>query len=150
MTEREGGRPTGSSGERRGLCCWQEVTGGDTSEPILGFVGDLFASLGPDSLGAMAWLLGHELAHYYKDHHWSGDFGNGLADLPVGRTLKALSNQQKKRVEIETEADYFGGFSGYVAGYNTFGIMPRALERLYTAYELDAELPGYPSLSDRT
>ena len=110
---------------------------------------DLLASLGPDSLEAMAWLLGHELAHYYKDHHWSGDFGNSLVDLQVGKDLKGLSTQRKKRVEIETEADFFGGLSGYVAGYNTFGIMPRALELLYNAYELDANLPGYPSLPER-
>lgn len=110
---------------------------------------DLCAAMGSDSLSALATLLGHELAHYYKDHGWVGDFGNGFADLEVGQTLAELKHDLAKVVEMETEADYFGGFAGYVAGYNSLGVAPRTFSAVYDAYELSAEIPGYPSLAER-
>ena len=110
---------------------------------------DLCVTLGADSLNALASLMGHELAHYYKDHGWVGEFGSGFADLDVGQTLKGLRRDPAKLVEFETEADYFGGFFGYVAGYNTLDVAPRVLDTVYEAYNISANLRGYPSLGDR-
>ncbi len=110
---------------------------------------DLCVSLGPDSLNALAALLGHELAHYYKDHAWPGDFGNGFADLAVGQSIAGLRSSVASMEKIETEADYFGGFCGYVAGYNTLGVAASILEAVYLEYELSDDLPGYPALSER-
>lgn len=110
---------------------------------------DLCAELGPDSLNGLAVLLGHELAHYYKDHGWVGDFGNGFAELEVGQTLNQLRRSEEKVLELETEADIFGGFFGYVAGYNTLEAAPPLLEKLYTAYALSTQLRGYPALPER-
>lgn len=112
---------------------------------------DLCTTMGTDSLNALAVLLSHELAHFYKDHVWLGDFGNGFADLEVGQKLKAVKTDTSKvkLVEIETEADYFGGFFGYVAGYNTLGVAPSILESIYQEFELGDNIPGYPSLSER-
>jgi len=42
---------------------------------------DLCVSLEADSLHALAFLLGHELAHCYKDHGWVHDFGSAFSDL---------------------------------------------------------------------
>ena len=110
---------------------------------------DLFASSGPDSLDALAWLLGHELAHRYMNHGWVTDFGNGVADLQVGQTLQELRQQMSKLVEIETQADYFGSLFGHIAGYDALGAAPQALARIYREYELGEDVPGYPILSDR-
>ena len=110
---------------------------------------DLCRRVGADSLNALAALLGHELAHYYKDHDWPGDFGNGYADLEVGQRIRQLERATERLVEYESEADYFGGFFGYVAGYNTLGVTPALLRLVYDEYELDATIPGYPSLADR-
>jgi hypothetical protein len=104
---------------------------------------------GPDSLDALASLMAHELAHYYKDHGWVGDFGNGFADLSVGKKLKKLKRQAAKIVEIETQADYFGGLFGYLAGYNTLGVPPALLNAIYAEYQLEEPLAGYPSLAER-
>ena len=93
--------------------------------------------------------MGHELAHYYKDHGWIGDFGSGFTDLEVGQEMKALRRDLSKLTEIETEADYFGGFFGYVAGYETLNAADRVLDQIYSTYGLDENLKGYPSLSDR-
>ena len=110
---------------------------------------DLCAALGPDSLNALAVLLGHELAHYYKDHGWVGDFGNAFAQLEVGQTLNRLRRSEEQIEALETEADIFGGFFGYVAGYNTLEIAPSLLEKLYAAYNLSTQLRGYPALPER-
>lgn len=110
---------------------------------------DLFVSMGPDSLDALAFLLAHELAHFYQNHGWVGDFGNGFADLEVGQALETLRQNADKIVELETQADYFGGFSGYIAGYHTLSVAPRALEAIYTAYGLGTDIPGYPALTER-
>ena len=110
---------------------------------------DLCVSLGPDSLDAMASLIGHELAHYYKDHSWPGDFGNGFADLEVGQAIGMLRRDLARRVEIEAEADYFGGFFAHVAGYNSLGVAPELLAAVYREFEIDEDLPGYPSPAER-
>ncbi|RMH69168.1 MAG: hypothetical protein D6675_13670 [Gemmatimonadetes bacterium] len=108
---------------------------------------DLCTRLGADSLNALAAILGHELAHFYKDHKWVNEFGNAFADLHAGKTVKSAGPVE--RVKSEIEADYFGGFYGYLAGYNTLGVTPRMLDSVYTHYNLGENLLGYPSLPDR-
>ena len=104
---------------------------------------------GPDSLDALAFVLGHELAHYYRDHDWTGSFVRSFADLEVGRTLKGLAGSTRRAVEVEAEADYFSGFYGRMAGYHSLTAAPKALERIYREYDLAERLPGYPALGER-
>lgn len=109
---------------------------------------DLFAPLGEERDGALAFLLGHELTHYYLRHGWVGDFGNSFATYDVGRKMiKAASYEEV--IKRETEADYFGGFYGRLAGYDTLGVAPKALEMIYAAYELPDKLLNYPSRAER-
>lgn len=103
----------------------------------------------PDSLDALAYVVGHELAHYYKDHDWLGEFSLTARDLSVGRQLASTSLSSKHRIAIETEADYFGGFFGHMAGYDALAAAPGALSRIYTSYQLEEQLPGYPPLAER-
>ena len=104
---------------------------------------------GSDSLDALAFILGHELAHYYRGHDWTGDFVRGFADLEVGRTLKGLAGSTRRAVECEAEADYFSGFYGRMAGYSSLAAASGALQRIYREYDLADRSPGYPSLSER-
>ena len=108
---------------------------------------DLCAAQGPDSLAALAFLLGHELAHYYRGHGWTGDFGQRFAELDVGRTHHLFD--AVRQVELETEADYFGGFAGHLAGYRSLDAASPLLESIYTTYGLEADLEGYPTLAER-
>ena len=87
---------------------------------------DLAVSMGADSLNALAALIGHELAHFYKDHGWGGDFGNGFADLEIGRRVQILEQSDEQIAKYESEADYFGGFFGYLAQ----GGLPKCFSRL--------------------
>ncbi|NKB71433.1 MAG: hypothetical protein GKR89_30545 [Candidatus Latescibacteria bacterium] len=110
---------------------------------------DLCIAQGADSLDALAFLLGHELAHFYKDHTWAGDFGNGLADLEVGQVLAERHGDPAAQVEIESQADYFGGFFSHVAGYNALAAVGPVLQSIYAEYNLDPEITGYPALDER-
>lgn len=109
---------------------------------------DLLAPFGRDRDNALAFLLGHELTHYYLRHGWVGDFGNAFASLEIGRKMQRVASYEQA-VKHETEADYFGGFYGYLAGYNTLTVAPRVLEMLYAAYRMPDKVPNYPSRSDR-
>ena len=120
---------------------------------------DLLVTLDPDSLAALAFLLGHELAHYYKDHGWVGDFRHAFVDVKTAQKLQALAPgqlgtirsiiDQKAQSDMEMQADYFGGFYGYLAGYNTLEIAPVVLDKIYRAYNVKEDTLGYPSLTQR-
>lgn len=106
---------------------------------------DVCVALGPDSLHALAALLGHELIHYYEKHDWSRNFIHANEPLDAARKI----NQLDEGIKQETQADCLGGFLAFSAGYNVYGLMPRLLEKLYKTYGLPAQLPGYPSLPER-
>lgn len=94
---------------------------------------------------AIAFMLGHELSHFYEKHAWKGTFAKENADLTIGRTLGALDT----KVIQETEADYLGGFLAYTAGYGMFDKSDEIIKDLYQTYKLDTNMTGYPILSDR-
>ena len=96
---------------------------------------DLFVQkFGTKKDHALAVVLGHELAHYYKDHP------------PTSHFAAKTPNQS---IQYEGEADYFGVFYGSLAGYQTITYMPQVLELIYKAYKLPDELMGYQSKKDR-
>ena len=129
------------------------ITGslGDAQEGYIAVderVYDLFARPGRDLEGALAFIIGHELAHFYLRHGWAGDFGNSFASLDMGKKmLKAASLDEVMR--RETEADYFGGFYGFLAGYDTLGSAPEVIDLLYAEYQLPDKIPSYPSRLER-
>lgn len=147
--------------EQRLIVAWSDpgnggdigITGslGDAQEGYIAVeerVYDLFARPGRDLEGALAFILGHELAHYYLRHGWAGDFGNSFASLDMGKKmLKAASLDEVMR--RETEADYFGGFYGFLAGYDTLGSAPKVIDVLYAEYKLPDKIPSYPSRLER-
>lgn len=111
---------------------------------------DICVGYGKDSLNAMAALLGHEVTHYYEKHNWGSEFASAYTSMDISKKVKDNSKSKEVKAQNETEADYLGGFLAHTAGYNTFGIMPRFLRDVYQAYGLGEEIPGYPSLGDRS
>ena len=55
----------------------------------------------------------------------------------------------EERIFHEIEADYLGGMLALTAGYDTKGLMSEVLKKVYLVYELDEDLSGYPSLTER-
>ncbi len=106
---------------------------------------DVCASMGADSLDALAMLLAHELMHYYQDHDWKRHFVHQHTDLDAARQLDSLEEGLKQ----ETQADHLGGFLALTAGFKPFGILPRLLPKLYERYNLPPDIYGYPSLQER-
>jgi tetratricopeptide (TPR) repeat protein len=110
---------------------------------------DLCREFGPDSLNAMALILGHELAHHYKEHFWAAEYGSDFANLSWGKKIKENFKDQRFLETYESQADEFGIFYSFIAGYNTFEIAEKVFTRIYEAYQLPDTIPGYPSLQDR-
>lgn len=106
---------------------------------------DVCASFGADSLNALAALLAHELTHYYEKHDWTRHFSRTHANIEAAAQL----GQLEEGLKLEVQSDYLGGFLALSAGFDTYGIIPRLLPKVYEAYLLPEEIPGYPKLSDR-
>lgn len=96
---------------------------------------------------AVAFLLGHELTHYYEKHAWSEVLIGSNPDLGVGTELRKVSLRNK--IMWETQADYSGGFRAYLAGYGFFHRGDELLDEIYRVYGLPDSIKGYPTLSER-
>ena len=109
---------------------------------------DLCTTFGADSLNCMAALMGHELSHFYQNHHVDRSFEFSY----LNRIYKASAEQIiKDRIHAkkEAEADYLGGFLAFNAGYYPFKILETLLPSVYQAYQLKDTLIGYPPLQER-
>lgn len=94
-------------------------------------------SFGKDSLNALAFVLGHELGHFYNNHQVES---SGFGD----------NNNVDTDVEKEHLADIHGIFNAYLAGYDIRSIVPKLLDAIYEAYQLKGQpMYSYPSLADR-
>lgn len=102
-------------------------------------------TFGTETDAAIAFLLAHELTHYYEKHAWRRSFAEDHKDLKIGLDLDKITDAATN----ETEADYLGGFLAYSAGFGLFQKGSEIIQSLYKAYGLKNDIPGYPSLSDR-
>jgi tetratricopeptide (TPR) repeat protein len=105
-------------------------------------------SLGKDSLNALAFILSHELSHYYKDDNWCMDYA-GLKFKSNPAFAKAMKNSSKYNVGKEAAADKEGLIYAAVAGYSPFAIFNTLLDNIYSKYSLIDNLQGYPSKKER-
>lgn len=98
-------------------------------------------SMGKDSLNALAFLLGHELTHFYQHAHTKVGFISNF--LSYDKTPNADTR-------FEKEADVQGAFNAYLAGYDMDDNIGLVLDKIYTGYQLkDKVLTGYPSFEER-
>jgi tetratricopeptide (TPR) repeat protein len=127
---------------------WYDPRGGSIGidDKVLRLCGSLD---GDHAQSCMALFLGHELAHFYKDHKWGADFGSRFDGLQVARRIRLNQAAEEQLLAFEAQADVAGGIYCHLAGFDTLGIAERALASIYQAYGLDAELRGYPSLAER-
>lgn len=101
------------------------------------------------SQAALAFLLSHELTHYYEKHAWRSSFAWDSKNLDLDITKKLRVDTLIDAAANETEADYLGGFLAYSAGYGLFDKGDLILDKLHSTYPLDTLAEGYPSLADR-
>lgn len=103
---------------------------------------DICASFEAEKESAIAFLLGHELTHYYQKHDWQ----------ETGFTTGFLTSEAvfQENIHHEKEADTYSAFITHLAGYNSAKILPQLLEKIYDAYELKGkQMTSYPPLAAR-
>lgn len=93
-------------------------------------------TFGKNALSALAFIIGHELAHTKDRRHDS----NYLAfDY-------AIDGDKQE----EYNADVFGLFNAYLADYKSIEILPNLIDKIYEDYNLKGKaLKRYPSLEER-
>lgn len=96
----------------------------------------------------IAFILSHELAHYYLQHGWMLNTGLSYASK-VGKSLKYKSYSYEEIKEAESQADIYAGFYGKIAGYKTLEFAETTLNKVYESYNLPKNLKKYPSYEDR-
>lgn len=102
---------------------------------------DICRTFGPDSLSALAFILGHELVHAYQAGQKTGR-GNS--------NFLAYTQNYGADVRLEKSADIQGLFNAQLSGFQAIRIMPEVIEAVYNSYGLAGKnLPGYPSLRER-
>ncbi len=98
-------------------------------------------SLGRDSLAALAFIFGHELAHAFQ---------SSIRDGRVKTNFLAYDKNFSADVRTERTADVQGVFNAWLAGYDVASAMPTILDKIYDDYGLrDRWLPGYPTIEER-
>ncbi len=102
---------------------------------------DVCRKMGKDSVNALAFIIGHELAHLYQEEMRTGDFASSF--LRYDKGLHA-------RIRYEKQADIQGAFNAYIAGYQIKNVIPPLIEELYRSYNLlTVLLDEYPTLIER-
>ncbi len=105
-------------------------------------------SFGDRREDALAYLLSHELIHYYKGHGWEAAFADAYSGTAIAA---AVDEQERDEKQQETESDLLGGFLAYTAGFNTAGIGAQLYPKLYEAYPKWPKEGSaiYPSMQER-
>ncbi|MBL7809743.1 MAG: hypothetical protein JNN28_18120 [Saprospiraceae bacterium] len=129
-------------------------------------------TFGEQSEAAIAFLLGHELTHYYEKHAWRSDFAEDNDTIHLSKQLdelfqdmlKSSSGNTKLRdnlkkyktlsdqfqdLAMEAQSDYLGGFLAYSAGYGRFTQSDELIRRLYKVFSISDESEGYVTRSER-
>ncbi len=104
--------------------------------------------MGKDSLNALAFILSHELGHYYRDHKWLSDVGSSYAGTELGDKLELAKESIDTTIRFETEADEYSCFYSKIAGYSIINA-PQFFDSLYAGYSFPDEINRYPSLKQR-
>ena len=132
---------------------------------------EIMRAMGQDSLNALAFMLGHELGHYINKHkkinHAIKEAAPELMQTARVRNLSDEINKVNANTDFnkklesaivdysdthdEAEADFEGGFLGYLAGYKPMEAGKEFLRRAYDHpfMNLTKKTPGYPSYDER-
>lgn len=93
-------------------------------------------SFGKQATDALAVVLGHEMAHCYMEHYFFSDYNN-------------YYKSEGSEISSEKGADIYGLFNAYLAGYNSFTMVPKVIAEIYKKYNLKDDLSGYPTKQER-
>ena len=99
-------------------------------------------SMGGEAENALAFLIGHELAHAFQKE---------VRNSNLVTNFLAYDKHYHAAHRTEKVADIQGVFTSYLAGYGAQKAIPKLLEKIYDAYQLkNVKLSNYPSFEDRS
>ena len=105
-------------------------------------------SFGADSSNALAFVLGHEMAHIFLEQSNIDRVGSGYADKEIRKKLKEVKDSAYTSI-FERQADEQAIFYAHIGGYNVTRVAEKVLVRIYEQFKLKENLKGYPSLKER-
>ena len=98
--------------------------------------------LGDQAEDALAFLISHELTHFFQHQLWQRN-QDQIAFFATRERLEAVKS-------FEVEADTYGAFLCFLAGYDYHEVAPRIIQALYESYQIDASaLAQYPAPEER-
>ncbi len=125
-------------------------------------------NMGADSLDALAFIIGHELGHFIHQHGSinhnieaamsadleNSDIDSSFSNAANGANVKLNFSDLSKLYNgsyNEAEADFEGGFLGYLAGYNPMQAGKELIRRAYAHpfMNMNNVTKGYPTLQER-
>jgi len=101
---------------------------------------EICRTFGIDSLSALAFILGHELAHSYQME---------IIENKQQTNYMAHHKHYEGSRRLEKVADVGGAFNAYLAGFKTMGIISPLMAKLYDTYNLNDEIDNYPPRKER-
>jgi tetratricopeptide (TPR) repeat protein len=105
-------------------------------------------SLGKDSLNSLAFLLGHELGHFYRNHSFLKEAASSYAGMDIGEKLAAAKVAIDTTIKCETEADEFACYYSQMAGFS-ISAADTLIRAIYRGYKLRDSISLYPTLNER-
>ena len=109
----------------------------------------MIRSFEKDSMNALAFVLGHELAHIIlKQSDDIERIGSGYADNDFKKNFKSVKDSMYA-VVFERQADENAMFFSHIGGYQTTHIASKVLKTVYSYFKLPNKLKKYPSLEER-
>lgn len=105
-------------------------------------------TFGADSSNALAFVLGHEMAHIFLEQSNIDRVGSGYADKEIRKKLKEVKDSAYTSI-FERQADEQAIFYAHLGGYNVTQVAEKVLVRIYEQFKLKENLKGYPSLKER-
>ena len=106
-------------------------------------------SFGADSSNALAFVLGHEMAHIFLEQTNIYKVGSGYANNQLMKKYNYLSKDTVYSAILESQADEQAIFNAHLGGYKVTHLAEEVLKRIYSHFKLNPKLRGYPILEDR-
>jgi tetratricopeptide (TPR) repeat protein len=111
---------------------------------------DVTTKLGKDSTIALAFVLGHELAHFNLKHDWGFPIGM-YEDIDMAKKyFEVLKNDQSQLMKSEAQADNFGMIFAYLAGFGNAGVGESFFKRFQSITGFPDKFSAiYPTFTER-
>jgi hypothetical protein len=110
---------------------------------------NVMRSFGADSSNALAFVLGHEMAHIFLEQSNIYRVGSGYADNQLTRKYNYLAKDTIYSALLESQADEQAIFCAHIGGYKVTHLADEVLKRIYAHFKLNPKLRGYPTLENR-